>query len=287
MKTAMEKTTDPDLFCYTDYRSFLKDLCSEKQKRNPHFSYRYISNKINIKSTGFFSSVLQGKRNLSERIVLDLTRFLRFNVRQTEYFTLLVKYNQAKTHDERRYAFDKLFSMRRGVVRQIEQDQYEFYQYWYCSALRELTEIIRVNDHNLQEIADMLSPPISLSEIRNGIEILVRLGMLRKTENGSYERVDEVITSGGQVQPVVIQNFQISCMELARRAFDAFEKRERQMSTITMSVDKNGYERILQKLAATRDEIMEIARSAGKPDRIMQLNMQYFPLTRSKPDHIV
>ena len=55
----------PDLFAYLDYRKFLRDYCAAKRAKNTWFSYRYLSGKVGIKSGGFFSWVLQGKRNIS------------------------------------------------------------------------------------------------------------------------------------------------------------------------------------------------------------------------------
>lgn len=275
-----ENCSRPDILTYLDYRTYLKDLCVFKKCKNPHFSYRYLSKKLNIRSAGYFSWVLQGKRNISGKLLLDIAAFFKMNKNQTEYFELLVNYNQAGTYDERKRNFLKLLSMRRGVVKQVENDKHEFYLNWYYSALRELVQVFPINDKNIADAAKMLSPPVSTEEIRRSIELLVRLGFISKNEKGFYTQVHSAISSKGAIEPVVIQNYQISCMNLAAEAFDSFKQDERQMSTVTMSIDKDSYEIILDRIASIRSEIMEIARSVSKPDRVMQLNFQFFPLTR-------
>ena len=274
----------PDLFSYLDYRKFLRDYCGAKRERNPYFSYRYVSGKVGIKSGGFFSWVLQGKRNISPKLVLDLARFFTFTRTQTEYFEQLVAFNQANTHEERKNAFDKLLSMRRGVVKPVGEEQSAFYRNWYYSALRELVGIYRVTDRNIAEVAAGLAPAVKIGEVKKALALLVQLGMIRKNDSGEYERCDAVVSSKEHVPLVALHDYQIGCMELAKEALDRFEKSERELSTVTMSVDNNAYLHIIERLAVFRAEVMEIARSVDHPSRVMQLNLQFFPLSRQKEE---
>lgn len=272
----------PDLFAYLDYRKYLRDFCAAKKRLNPHFSYRYLSEKVGIKSGGFFSWVLQGKRNISDRLVYDLARFINFNEQQTVYFAQLVAFNQAITHEERKRAFDILLSMRRGSVRQVGEEQSEFYRKWYYPALRELIGVLQISDDTVAEVAALLSPAVKTAEVKKALQLLMQLGMVRKTGSGIYERVDAVISSKEQIPLVALHEYQIGCMELAKEAFDRFGKNERELSTVTMSIDDTAYMKIIERLAVFRAEVMEIARSVDTPSRVMQLNLQFFPLTREK-----
>jgi uncharacterized protein (TIGR02147 family) len=270
----------PDLFAYLDYRKFLRDFCAAKQQQNPHYSYRYLSTKAGIKSGGFFSWVLQGKRNLSPRIVFDLARMFGFTRPQTAYFEQLVAFNQATTHEERKIAFDKLLSMRRGTVHQVREEQVAFYSTWYHAALRELISIIPVRDDTIAEAAAQLTPAIKSSDAAKSLALLVQLGMARKNDAGIYERTDEVLSSKEHVPLVALHDYQIGSMELAKAALDQFGANERELSTVTMSIDNDAYLKIIERLAMFRAEVMEIARSVKKPSRVMQLNLHYFPLSR-------
>lgn len=271
----------PDLFAYLDYRKYLRDLCAARKKVQPYFSYRYLSQKVRIRSAGFFSMVLQGKRNISERLVLELARFFKLSGNETAYFELLVSFNQASTHEERKHAFEKLLTMRRGAVKQVGADQFEYYRRWYYSALRELVAIMKITDDNHAEVARVLAPPIKPAEVRKALGVLSALGMITR-KNGVYERTDAVISSKEQVPMVALHGFQIDAMELAKEALDRFERNEREFSTVTMGIDDDAYLRVLERLALFRAEVMEIARSVRKPSRVMQLNMQYFPLALLK-----
>jgi len=274
----------PALFGYLDYRKYLHDYCAARKRSNPNFSYRYLSGKVGIKSGGYFSWVLQGKRNLSTRLVFALARFLDFSQQQTMYFEQLVAFNQATTHEERKCAFDKLLSMRRGTVRQVEEEQSAFYRTWYYSALRELVSVMRVTDATIGEVAAMLAPAVKSTEVQKALALLLRLGILRKNESGVYERCDEVISSRERVPFVALHEYQIISMKLAGEALDRFGTNERELSTVTMSIDSEAYLKIIERLALCRAEVMEIARSVRQPSRVMQLNLQLFPLSRQKAE---
>jgi len=288
MEQAHERNTAetelPDIFTYLDYRKYLRDLCEAKKRVQPHFSYRYLSQKVQIKSAGFFSWVLQGKRNISDRLVLELARFFKMNKAQTAYFEGLVTFNQANTHDERKHAFEKLLTMRRGAVKQVDEDQIDFYRKWYYSALRELLPIIAVTDDNIAQVGTILSPAVKPAQVREALSVLERLGMARRDENGIYKRTDAILSSRENVPFVALHDFQISSMELAIAALDGFEKNERELSTVTMSIDDDAYLRIVEQTAMFRAAIMEIARSVKRPTRVMQLNMQLFPLSVQNRD---
>lgn len=288
METAPQKNTVPtelpDIYSYLDYRKYLRDLCEAKKKVQPHFSYRYLSRKVHIKSAGFFSWVLQGKRNISDRLVLELARFFKMNKAKTTYFEALVAFNQANTHEERKHAFEKLLTMRRGAVKQVDEDQIEFYRKWYYSAIRELLPIIAITDENAGKVGMMLSPAVKPAEVREALSVLGRLGMARKDENGVYKRTDAILSSRQNVPFVALHDFQISSMELAKSALDTFGKNEREVSTVTMSIDDDAYLRIVEQAAIFRAAVMEIARSVKRPTRVMQLNMQLFPLSVQNKD---
>ncbi len=268
-----------DIYTYTDYRAFLKDHIAEKQKTTSAFSYRQISQKAGIRSSGFLSWVLQGKRNISERLINELIRILKLNQIEADYFSILVHYNQANTVIERKRFFDELVTFRKKAYKTIKPERFEFYKHWYYAALRELVAITSVSDDNNVQIAKLLSPPLNPSQVRAGLEDLLKLGMIRKSKNGVYERTDDVVSTGAKTEAIAIQSYQISCMELAKTAYDRFSLQNREMATITMSVDEQGMAAIIERLRKVREDIIEIARATVKPTRVLHINMHLFPLS--------
>ena len=57
-----------DLFGYLNYRDFLRDAYEERHSGDWRFSHRYIADRAGFDSS-MFNKILQGKRNLTERMV--------------------------------------------------------------------------------------------------------------------------------------------------------------------------------------------------------------------------
>jgi uncharacterized protein (TIGR02147 family) len=267
-----------DIFSYTNYRRYLYDACEEIRKTKSFFSYRYIAQKAGLKSVGFISWVIKGKRNMSVSLTHKISAVLKLSKRESEYFDLLVSHNQAKTVEERQYYLNKLVTFRSTRTTIVERDRDRYYSRWYYSAIRELVNITKIKDENT--VAQLLTPPVSRAEAREGLLLLSRLGMIRKTESGAYERVDAALISGPGVDPAIIHGFQTATMRLAEEALHEFPKEERDVSTVTLSCSAKDLDRIRERIRQMRDEITEIACASENADGVFQLNTQFFPLTK-------
>jgi uncharacterized protein (TIGR02147 family) len=225
--------------------------------------------------------VINGKRNISGKLIIELSTILKLRKKERYYFESLVRFNQAGTHNEKTCFYQELLSYKSSPVRTVNQDQYEFYNKWYYSAIRELVAIYPVKE-DYQYLAKLLKPAIKPSEAKSALETLTRLGLITKTRSGIYKRRDPVISSGETVKSFEVHNFQKAAMELARTALERIPRDERELSTVTMSIDKDTYCMIRKKTAKLRAEIMELARSVKNPEQVYQLNLQLFPMSEQK-----
>jgi len=116
-----------DVFAYSDYRKYLNDFYEAEKRRNPHFSHRYIAQKVGFNSSGFFSKILQGTTNISNELALKFADFCKLKKSEADYFGLLVLYNQAKSHAEKKRWFEKILAFSKSKVKIVEVSQYEFF----------------------------------------------------------------------------------------------------------------------------------------------------------------
>jgi uncharacterized protein (TIGR02147 family) len=263
-----------------NYRDLLKEILEHKRKENSFFSYRSVSKKAGIASTGFLSLVLAGKRNISNDLALRLCEVLKFNKRETSYFSALVSYNQTDIPEDKKKFFEELISLRPSNARSIQSDQQEYFNKWYYAAIRELISIAEVSDNNHKHIAAILTPQISVPEVREAIELLIRLGFVYRNEDGFYKRSDALLTAAGSsIDPSAIRKYQADTIDLARNALYSLEKELRDISTVTLSTNEDGMAKIKAKIEQCRSDIMAIAKQSTNSDRIIQVNMQLFPLS--------
>ncbi|HEX2958187.1 MAG TPA: TIGR02147 family protein [Chitinispirillaceae bacterium] len=267
-----------DIFTYTDYRKFIKDYCEEQRKEKPFFSYRYIAQKADLKSTGFISWVVAGKRTMSLKLAHKICIIFKLGKRETDYLLLLVNHNQSNSAAERQHYLDRMLAFRSTRTEIVHRDNDLYYSKWYYAAIRELVAISRIT--NEQDIASLLRPSITRSEAKDALELLCRLDLIRKNSAGFYERSASAIRAGTDVDRALIHGYQIASMQLGQSSLCRFDKDERDISTLTVSCNAADFQRIRDSIAKLREEITEIVCESKNANQVFQINMQLFPLSK-------
>jgi uncharacterized protein (TIGR02147 family) len=271
-----------DVFEYIDYRQLLKDLYEDRKQKQSFFSYRYIAQKVGFSSAGFFTNIIQGKRNISPEFIFRFAEVFKLKKDETGYFELLVNFDQAKDHNRRRYYFEKILGHRKSKIKITDVQQYEFYSTWYYTAVREIIDFLPFKD-DYEDLAKRVSPPIKPAEAKKAVEFMERTGLIRKNEDGVYEQADMFISTGYEARSVAITNFLMATCDLAREAVDRYPREKRSMSTLTFTLSEEGFKAMEERLKSIRREILEIVRDdkgKRKQDRVYHMNFHLYPLSK-------
>jgi uncharacterized protein (TIGR02147 family) len=269
----------PDIFAYSDSRSFLKDYYDRSKKTNPAFSYQYFANKAGIKSRTFVYKVIVGQKKLSKSAVFGVAQAMKLNKKETEYFEAMVNFTQAKTEREREFYFNHLqtFGGSHGAVA-LRQHQFTYFSKWYYPAIREIMAYLDFRD-DFGALARSLSPPITTAQAKRAVRLLLDLGLIKKGPSGRYSQTDKTLSTGEQVQSLAVQTFQKENLRLAAEAIDRFSRTDRDVSTLTAGISEAGFLRVREEIAAFRKRLAEIIEKDEPADRVYQINFQLFPLS--------
>ncbi len=262
---------------YLDYREYLKDYYNFNKKENYYFSYRYFGNKIGVDAS-FLVKVIQKNMHISNKTIPELTKFLKFNVQESEYFELLVFYSKAKVHSDIKLYFEKLMSFRSPFVQTLISDQYEFFNDWYNIALYELLTFQSFKG-DYKELAQKLIPPRSPGEVKKAINLLLKLKLIQEQSDGSLKVVNKLISTGEDWESIAVRNFQKKMIKLSSEAIDRFSKGYRDVSTLTLSLSKKQLETMKERIYSMRKELLELAEIESDAQEVYQVNFQIFPLT--------
>ena len=276
----MNKENLPDIFEYFDYRKYLHDWYKAKKESNTCYTYRFISQRVDI-DPGYLVKIFQGQKHFNLKKLPALAKLLKLNQKKTEYFELLVLYNKAKADTEIQHYFEKLLSYLELGKEQVEADKYEFYQKWYHTVIREIIRVTPISD-NFEELAQVLLPKITASQARKSVELLERLEFIYKDDSGIYQPKNKFISTGKNLPPVVIRNFQKDMMSLAQDALGKISPSQRDISTVTISLSEEGFDLLKEKLQIFRNDLLELAGKSYNPDRVYQVNLQIFPVSKVK-----
>ncbi len=269
------------IYDYLDYRRFLADTVEEMKRANRHFSYRFIAQRLGLKSSGFFLYVIQGKRKLPVAMAHKVAELLKMKPREHEYFVLLVNYAHAKSQKDQQFCFDQIVSKRKKQIRRIGSEELGFYEKWYYPVIREAVEILQIRD-DYELLAESIIPPITPSQAKEAVGRLERLGLIRMGARGWYERAERIVTSGDQWESASIHNIQIQYADMGKEALDRIERKDRDISNLTISVSRKNFEKIREMIKNLRHDILEAARVDEGATEIYQCNFQLFPVLGRK-----
>jgi uncharacterized protein (TIGR02147 family) len=275
------------IYTYYDYRRYIGDFYQEKKAVSPNYSYRYIAGKVGI-DHALIVKIIQGRRHISIKTVESFAAFLGLSNRQREYFKLLVAFGKSKNNDDRKYYFEKLLGFSDISEKQIDSTQYEFYQRWYYTAVREILTIQPFKD-DYSWLAETVHPSISVVEAKRAVKLLENLGMIERDDDGYCRLTERFVTTGENWQSIAVRSFQKEACTLASKAIDVVPKDERDISTVTVSLDEEGVNHVREALAGLRRVIVEISASCQSVDRACQVNLQLFPVSKTiirKPEVI-
>lgn len=267
------------IYEYADYRAYLKDWYAKARESDGRISYRRLAQDIGFKSPGHFSLIVNGKANLSLKVLDRFIRYLGLTKKEAEYFQALVLYNQAKALDEKKRYFDRMLSFKQFRVRSIAATQYEFLDKWYYMAVREVLAIHAFKG-DYAALAQMIEPAITTEEARKSIDTLKRLGLVTRDAQGRYQRVETVLAAGPEAPAVAVNAFLSQAMDLAKAALDRIPKEDRVLAATTVSVSKDTFEEIREETRNFRKRILEMAQRDPRPDRIYQFQFHVFPLSK-------
>lgn len=268
------------LFDYLDYREFLRDFFLEQKRKHFYYSFRYLAQKINI-DPAHIARVFQCKRHLSEKSLAPFILLCKFTDDEKRYFDRLFAFNMARTEREAKRAFEELLSCCGVKSKTIRPEQYRFYTKWYYSAVRALIAMRSFTQRQHTVIAQSLSPPISVSEAKEAVRLLLQLGLIDIGPDGLLRVVDTHITTGPQWRSLAVNTFQRETIRLAGESIERHPHGTRDISTVTVGIKRSRMDEIRQRIAEFRSSIMRIAEEDKDPDDVYQFNIQLFPLTDS------
>jgi uncharacterized protein (TIGR02147 family) len=267
------------IFDFLDYRAFLREFYRDQKEQGRPFSFRAFARRAGIRSYNFLQLVMKGERDLSATMATQFARGCGLEGSEAEYFCELVTFGQAKSADERNRAYQRICRFRPfRAAHRLEPAQAAYHGCWYIPAIRELAALGEFRD-DPKWIAGALQPAISVAQARDALTTLCDLGLLVRDDDGRLKQADSLVTTGTGPHGHHIVNYHRAMMSQAIRALDEVPRAERDISSLTLSIGERGLPSISQRIAAFREEILQIAEAFGPADRVVQLNIQLFPLS--------
>ena len=270
-----------------DYRDYLKDFYEKRKAEMPFYSYRMMGDKLGLDSS-YLYRVLQKKQHLPAHALPQAKEILSLSGRQAEYFDLLYSAAVTKDKSKREELVAKALSLRDVERRSLEALELKMLENWWIPAVRAYLEL-NGGVVNLQQIAKDICPPITEAQAQEAIETLKEVGLVKKLASGRLALTDAHLTVGGEEKKVAVRKFQREVLRLAGESLDRVPVTERNVSTLTLSVDQSCFDDLGDMLREFRRLVQKRVDEVKNPDRVMQLSMAFYPVARKGgfPENVI
>jgi uncharacterized protein (TIGR02147 family) len=271
-----------DVFGYRDYRAFLRAYYERRKAEKGGFSHAEFSKGIGLRSPNYLKLVIDGSRNLTADLAHRFGQATGLRDEALSYFCTLVAFNQGKTARERGLHYEKLQSFRRfRATHKLDAAQSAYYAQWFIPAIYELSAR-KDFDEDPRWIARSLLPPISPKQAAHALEVLGELGLLSRDGRGKLVQNDAVVeTTDGPLGHHVVQ-FHRAMMERAAESLDLVPRDEREIGALTFCLSEARMLELKRELEAFREQLLLRFMKDERPERVVQVNLQMFPLSGKK-----
>lgn len=271
----------PSIYTYFDYRHFMRDLQAHIKAERPVFTLEHLAKKVGLKSKGHMSLIIKGAKNIPPEKIPHYVAALELDGKEGDFFSLMVQFNQATTHRDRKRFLDRMVALLRVTDRKLVPSQYALCEAWYHPVVHELLRIHDVRDE-WERLASLLKPAIEPEQARASARLLQEIGLVAPDARGFLKPTNVAITFGEGWRSVAVREFQKHTFDLAQGALENTAVHERDISSLTLSLGESTFREISERIALFRKELLALARSEQHVDRVVQMNLSLFPLSEKK-----
>jgi len=202
--------------------------------------------------------------------------------REASFFEILVLFNQAKSPSEKSRFWQKMqkFKAYRDA-HLLQDDQMAYYSHWYIVAIRELIQTPKFRN-DPQWIGDVLTPNITARQAEQALEVLERLGLIKKSGDGKIISTDKMVATTHEVQSLAVAQFHTEMMDRAKEALEKIPSSLRDLTSVTLAVEESKVEAMKTRISEMRKELLARFDAEGnKRERVFQMNFHLFPLSKN------
>ncbi len=273
-----------DVLEYTDYHQYIADYYAEKKAKSA-FTWQEFTRAAGFSSLVHLKYASEGKLNLSDAAALRVAQAMHLAGYEQDYFCEMVKFDHAKTDEEKKSIFNKMLAIADiHKVRILGGNSFRYFDSWKNPVLRELAPAMP--GAKPLALAKACRPDISAAEVSESLSFLIKANLLQKDENGNYVQTEKSVTTGPMdVTPLAVRGMHRKMGEFALDAIEGVPQDERHFSGLTLGITRKAYEDIVQEIAEFRKRIIAIATREDDTDEVYRLNVQFFPMTKKSVDN--
>ena len=261
---------------FDNYKEFLNDELSKRKSINPSYSLRAFAASLKLDHSRL-SQVLQGKKGLSVKAGLELSKILGLNKKEKEWFISSIGSAHArKLKDKKMHAtnFEK-FKKSSSSYSSLDLEYFKVVSDWYHFAILELTYLDDFNS-DPKWIAKKLS--IEKTVVDEAILRLKKLELITEI-NGQLKDSFFNLETPTDISSRSLRKYNAQLINKALAAIIEKPIDEREITSTIFAIDKNNLTLFKEKIRTFKNDICLTNNNA---DSVYALNIQFFELTNKE-----
>lgn len=268
-----------NVFDYIDFRDYLQQVILTLRANQKKLTYRKLSSLFGFKSPNFLLLLIQKKRKMSYATAQKTCRLLNLTKPESEYFLLMVNSTLTTQITEREQITKRMLQLQRNRnQKDIEPKLYELYENWHQIVLREILNL-QQTPQTIEFLSQFFEEKITENQIKESLQKLNQLDLIEK-KNGRWVNKQTHLKTGDFISNTYILLFHKKMIELAEKSLDRHTAKQRYLSALTLPIGEASEQKIRELIEDFKLKALEISEDSTESDRIMQLNLQFFPVTK-------
>lgn len=271
----------PSLFDYFDYREYLHDYYSFHKKRNPAYSYRLFARKAKLGSPNYLKLVVDGKRRITDRTLFQFARGLGLTRDEEKYFRELVMYQEVSDPDSKEQHLRSLlkYQEKQRAPTLLKADRIKYVLDWHHSVIRELVST-RDFKEDAAWLAKRLGGKITEAQAVESIELLLRLKILKRNDEGKLMQAEPLLTTADEVPSHVLRSLHRTFLRKAINSIFAVPMDKRELSGLILSVPSHRVRELKQEIKEFRKKLNRKYGMDPRGDEVNFVGMYLYPITQ-------
>jgi uncharacterized protein (TIGR02147 family) len=276
---ALKGQSRPNVRQFDSYRQYLRSYYLYKKTSRPGFSFRKFSEIAGIKSPNYLHLVMEGRRNLSDDMGVQVSKAMGLVGAERSYFMALVKQENAKRPDELAEANRGLVrAVNRLVGKDLSSAHAQILSKWHHIVIKELA-LLPSFEAKGEWISKKLRGLVTPRQADESLQLLSDSGILLKLEEGGYEVREPLLDTGDSLDFARVLHHHLKTFEVWRELLPSLGQDQRELGLITFPVTKAKLPQLKEKMRNFQKEMIEWLEEQGDGDVVMQLGTYLIPLT--------
>lgn len=276
-------TAVPSIFEYPDFASYLRSSLEALRPAGAKFSLRNVARRVR-RSPSLLAMVARGDRRAQPELAVEICKVFGLSSGEAEFAEALVEYEHARTVVAKSKAAERLrlLKPRHGDLI-LDLDAFALISSWHHYAILEMSCMVRFVE-DPEWIAKALGPTISATMAAESLELLARLGLLRRDGAGRLTKsVSRVGTPKG-IPSAAVRSFHKQILMRAHQAIDRQEIKDRLVTSATVAIPSSIVPEVQARIVQFRDELLSFIHEQDlEADTVYQVSMQFFRAMAEPP----